>query len=286
MKKDKPNVYIIGVQKSGTTSLYHTLRNHEDIFGPEIKDYKRSHPFFFEQNYFETRESQFLKLFKGHKYEKLIITSDVDIIESEEAMNRVKLYSKNPKIIICVRNPFSRIESMFKFYKQIGRIRENTSFEKAINDNYDMFLKRSLYFDKLSRAFSIFGYENIMLIHFEEIVDPSNSEQVFNHLYNFLGIHKKSMKLMHKNKTKKKRKSVFRRIFEIGRGSKIRTKTVNTLDKFLDANRRYQIKEFLFDNKEGKINSEYIDIPKDIQILLRDDAKKVSEKFKIHLIRH
>ena len=285
MTKNKPNVYIIGVQKSGTTSLYHTLKNHENIFGPEIKDYKKSHPFFFDQNYFETKESQFLKLFKNHKHEKLIITSDVDIIESEEAMNRVKLYSKNPKIIICVRNPFTRIESMYKFYKQIGKIKENCSFEKAVNSNYDMFLKRSLYFDKLNRAFSIFDYENVMLVHFEEIIDPAKNTQIFNNICHFLDIDEKRIKLIHKNKTKKKRKSVFRKIFEIGRGSKIRNKTIKIFDKFVDANKRYLIKEFLFNNKKGRTNIENIDIPEDIQVLLKNDAKKVFEKFRIHLIR-
>ena len=286
MTKNKPNVYIIGVQKSGTTSLYHTLRHHEKIFGPEIKDYKKSHPFFFDQSFFEKKESQFLKLFKEHKSEKLIITSDVDIIESHNAMKRVKLYSENPKIIICVRNPISRIKSMYKFYKQLGNIKQNSSFEKAIIDNYHMFIKRSLYFDKLNEAFSIFGYENVMLVHFEEIVDSDKNTQVFNQIYNFLNVEEKEIKLMHKNKTQRIQKGFLRKIFEIGRGNDIRIKIISLLDNLVDANQRTKVKEYLFDKKEGKMDSEEVHIPTNIEILLKKDAKKVMERFNIDLLKY
>lgn len=285
MNKSKPNVYIIGVQKSGTTSLYHTLKKHEKIFGPDIKDYKKSHPFFFDHNYFESKELHFLKLFNDHKNEELIITSDVDIIESEEAMKRVNLYSQNAKIIVCVRNPISRIESMFKFYKQLGRIKEDLSFEKALNNNYDMFMKRSLYHDKLNKVFSIFGYENVKVVHFEEIIDPKKNIQVFNQIYHFLNIDEKRIKLMHKNRTQKTQKSILKRVFELGRGSEIRTKTINIIDKFVNANQRTKIKEYLFDNRNGKLSTEKVNIPAEIQTILKNDAKKVLERFNIDLLK-
>lgn len=34
----KPNFFIVGARKSGTTALYHYLKMHPDVFLPELKE--------------------------------------------------------------------------------------------------------------------------------------------------------------------------------------------------------------------------------------------------------
>ena len=281
----KPNIFIIGIQKAGTTSLYDTLRNHPEIFGPLIKDYNNSHPFFSDQNFYKNKKKKFEKLFSDNKGIKNVITSDVDLIEQKESLIRIKEYSPNAKIIICLRNPLNRLKSMFKFYKQQGKIDEQEILENELKKDSEHYLARSLYFDKINNAFEIFPKENIKIVFFEEIIDKNKQTKVLNDLYDFLNISKTDTGLLHENKTGAPQNSIFRRVYEIGKDTKIRTILVHSIiDKFFNANKRYELKRKLF-KKNEIVSSENVIIPEETKKIILNDAKKLIEKFNIDVLK-
>ena len=280
----KPNIFIVGIQKAGTTSLYDTLRNHPEIFGPLIKDYNNSHPFFSDENYYKNKKKKFEKLFSDNNGIKNVITSDVDLIEEKQSLIRIKEYSPNAKIIICLRNPLNRLKSMFKFYKQQGKINEKEILENELKKDSEHYLSRSLYFDKICNAFEIFPKENIKIVLFEEIIDKNKQSEVLDDLYEFLEISKLDTGLLHENKTGVPQNSFARNIYEIGKDTKIRSILVHSIiDKFFNANKRYELKRKLF-KKEGSVSSENVVIPEETKNTIINDSKKLKEKFDIDVL--
>lgn len=281
----KPNIFIIGVQKAGTTSLYHSLRKHPELFGPEIKDYNNSHPFFINQNYFANKKNQYEKLFRKSNNKANIITSDVDLIEDKIAMMRIKEYSPNAKIIICLRNPIQRLKSMFKYYKQLGKIEESDSLETVLKANPETYMKRSLYFEKIKNAYEIFSENNIKIVLFEELIDEIKQNLVLEDLCEFLGVEKMKIEFLHENQTGKPIKNIFRKTFELGRGSKSRETFISLVDKVIDANDRTVIKKALFSKKTSK-STEAVSVPENAKSLIIEDAKKIKKRFNIDVLRH
>ncbi|BBB33400.1 sulfotransferase [Thermotomaculum hydrothermale] len=137
-----PNFLIVGAAKSGTTALYHYLKEHPDIFMSPIKE-----PKFITSNFLKfpskgvgdekedrriIRDWQSYKnLFYDVKNEKAIGEASVDnLYFYEKSIFYIKKYLGDPKIIIGLRNP---IERAFSAYLHLIRDeREYLTFEEAL----------------------------------------------------------------------------------------------------------------------------------------------------------
>ncbi len=139
MRKRKfPNLFIVGAPKSGTTSLAHWLSEHPDIFflvGGR-KDTKiephywakdiESHQKLSEKEYFEI----FDNVDSIYKYAG---EASVWYLFSKEAINNIEKYIKNPKYIVCVRNPVEMAYSLWLQQIKDGLEFEKENFLKAFN---------------------------------------------------------------------------------------------------------------------------------------------------------
>jgi hypothetical protein len=139
-----PNFFIVGAPKAGTTSLYHYLDQHPDIYMSPVK----------EPNYFaeevrlrnisaEWQEwahreqnslraylsgpmhekkfggivaswSDYLKLFKNVKDEKAIGEASVCYLWSKTAARSIASATPHAKIVMVLRNPVDRAFSQYK----------------------------------------------------------------------------------------------------------------------------------------------------------------------------
>ena len=285
----KPNIFLIGVQKAGTTSLYHYLRKHPNIFGPEIKDYNNSHPFFTDENYFRNNQKEFEKLFSENDSIQNVITSEVEFIEHKEAMLRIKEYCPEAKIIVSLRNPVERLKSMYKYYNQIGSNPENLSFEDALKLKPELYLKRSLYSEKIKNLYDVFDSHQIKIIYFEDIIG-SNFDSVIEELYEFIGVEKKENPFIHENKTRKVKYDFVDRIMKLGKDSKVRTFLVHkVIDRFFNANKRYELKSKirewnLKDHSKGSNAQKNDLVPNSISKLIKEDTIALGEFLKADLV--
>jgi hypothetical protein len=144
MKKNKlPNFLIVGAGKSGTTSLYHYLKQHPDICMSENKE-----PCFFVSDYYKNVNSksinyeniqrrvvfnfsQYKELFNICKNEKLRGESSVDYLYSYKmAIPNIKKYIGDVKIIIILRDPVGKAFSNYTHQFEFGN--EVLSFEEAL----------------------------------------------------------------------------------------------------------------------------------------------------------
>lgn len=143
MEAKLPSFLIVGVPKGGTTSLYHYLKQHPDVFMPRKKE-----PWFFissickninpkDPRYEYYRKSSvftfedYVELFKGVEGEKAIgEASPLYLYHYETAIPQIKKLLGNVKIIATLRNPIDRA---FAHYLHSVRDRlEVLSFERCL----------------------------------------------------------------------------------------------------------------------------------------------------------
>lgn len=137
-----PNFLVVGASKSGTSSLYHYLKQHPDIFLSE----KQKEGRFFSQmvNCFDgpgdtivektiTKDVESYKLlFEGYNREKAIGDISPEYLYfHEQAIPLIKSTLGNDvKIIMILRNPVDRAFSAYTHFKRDKR--ESLSFEEAL----------------------------------------------------------------------------------------------------------------------------------------------------------
>lgn len=272
----KPNIFLVGVQKAGTTSLYHFLREHPRIYGPDIKDYSKSHPFFSDADYFNNRREDFERLFNNTLALPHVITSDVDLIEEKSSLERIKQYNPDAKIIVSLRNPIDRLRSMLGFYRQTMQQKAELDWENESDEELTVYLNRSLYYSKIRDLYEVFDPARIKIVFFEDFTGTKFNE-VRSELFKFLEVEQLEKSFIHENKTRELRYPIVNKLLQLGRGTKLRKKLVhNVIDKFFDANRRSKFKKRISEwNLREKKSDSGLEIPEKIRGLIREDVKKL-----------
>ncbi len=130
--KCKPNFFIAGMPRSGTTSLYTYLKQHPDIF---LALYKEPH--FFGKDltpnvYAIQDEAVYYSLFRGADGKKAVGEGSVWYLTSQTAAAEIKAFNPAAKIIIMLRNPLAMIYSLHSLYVRTGN-EDTADFREALN---------------------------------------------------------------------------------------------------------------------------------------------------------
>lgn len=121
----KPNFFIIGEHKSGTTSLHYYLSQHPEIFMSEVKEIG-----YFHLN--KKNDRKYLETyFSNVKDEKIIGESTVGYFYSVKAHKRIKKFNPKAKILLSMRNPLTHIPSSHEEALRSGEENVN-SLKKAL----------------------------------------------------------------------------------------------------------------------------------------------------------
>jgi hypothetical protein len=122
-----PNFLIIGAPRSGTTTLYESLKQHPQIFLSPVKE-----PMFFlldggpahypgpKSPQGVRRIDQYQSLFQGAKTEKAIGEASPCYLFSPKATLGLKQNIPDAKFIVILRNPVDRAYSHFLFHRMEG----------------------------------------------------------------------------------------------------------------------------------------------------------------------
>ena len=110
----RPDFFIVGAAKCGTTALFRYLAAHPAVFMPESK----------EPNYFSTDLPRYGHVATLTEYEALFssaqphaLTGEASVLYlySKVAIGRVMAHNANAKIIVILRNPIEAARSMHAF---------------------------------------------------------------------------------------------------------------------------------------------------------------------------
>jgi len=128
-----PNLFVAGVPKAGTTSLFHYLALHPDVFPSSRKEPGFFHPFKIKD--MDANLDAYKKFFTGHSGQRYAIEATPGYFYGgKETANAISKYSPKSKVIIVLRNPVERVFSFYKYKKSLGHIDGNLNFESYIDE--------------------------------------------------------------------------------------------------------------------------------------------------------
>lgn len=117
----KPNFFIPGAPKCGTTSLAHWLGEHPNVFVPAVKE-----PRFFSTDLFQTvkDEAEYWQLFDRAASEQHCVGEASTLyLYSKEAVPKIEAALEKPKYIVMVRNP---VDIAYSLHEQKLYVRSET----------------------------------------------------------------------------------------------------------------------------------------------------------------
>jgi len=179
----KPNFFVIGAAKAGTTSLCELLATHEDVF---ISDPK-------EPGFFTLPEQRRLglpwyeSLFRSpQKYTAIGEGSTTYSITGvyPDVVDRIADYSPDARIIYILREPWSRIESLWMQWRSMGRFVPR-SFIKAVRTDV-AFIDSSRYWKQISAYRRRIDDARILVLFLEDL--RINPAETLRRCFEFLGV--------------------------------------------------------------------------------------------------
>ena len=215
----KPDFFVVGAAKSGTTSMYHYLKQHPDIFLPPVKEpvyfasdivehahrcrsYVRN---FNQEKYFSNKEfpdrhiifikkfEYYKKLYEQAEPEKVAGDMSALYLFSKVAAENIKNFNADAKIIILLRNPVDRAFSQYMMRIRDGKIMDRnflkeviSDFEKREEDCKEYYIEQGLYSEQIERYLNFFGEERVRIFLFEDFI--SNTKKVLSEIFAFLEV--------------------------------------------------------------------------------------------------
>jgi hypothetical protein len=202
----RPNLFIAGFNKCGTTELCDYLSQHPDVFLPFDKepntfwDLPKYPPYFNGDRTGNVRYRRFLSLneyyemfSKGKKYRYRIDGTPSYTFDPKFA-RILKSFSENAKVILLIRDQTHRLASMYFF--SLARHKEN-DFVRWLDDYFIPYITTYLYHDKIVAYYHEFGDNNNNL----RIIETNNlsSEDVQKQIFEYLEVKPIKISVGHKN---------------------------------------------------------------------------------------
>lgn len=189
----KPDFFVVGAAKAGTSSLYDYLSQHPDIFMPDLKE-----PHFFSEWRPPTPAPDdldgYLSLFEGVPGGARAGEASTSYLCSAEAPTRLKRFRPDAKIVVVLRNPVERAYS--QYWNHVRDSVETLSFEEALEAEPERaargwwcgyhYVGCGLYAEQVKRYLDLFGGESVRVYLFEDLVQ--DGEGVCRDLFSFLGV--------------------------------------------------------------------------------------------------
>ncbi len=206
----KPDFFVLGAAKAGTTSLYYYLNQHPDVYMSEPKE-----PFFFEAEYDKGLGYYWSKYFAGWHGEKAIGEARHRNLYLPYVASRIKESIPNAKLIVILRNPTDRAYSHWwhwysnneeplpfenAIYEDLKRIEKGITFEgeegtrlwcrhfdfKTGKNEFRTYLDSGYYAQQLRRYLALFPESQIKIVFLEDLHhDP---QRIVSELWGFLGV--------------------------------------------------------------------------------------------------
>ena len=186
----RPDTFIVGTFKAGTSTLWRELDQHPQVFMSEVKE-----PMFFGQDltarYRRMSEDEYLALFKDAREDQRAGEASPWYLYSTSAAREICDFSADARIIVMLRNP---VDVMYSNHSQlVFNLREDlTNFGEALAAEEDraagrripadalrpeaLLYRRSVRFpEQVSRYLECFGRERVHFIVFDDLArDPAD----------------------------------------------------------------------------------------------------------------
>ncbi|MGD9052605.1 MAG: sulfotransferase [Desulfobacterales bacterium] len=207
----KPNLFIVGHPRTGTSALHDALDQHPDIFMSIPKEpvyfakdlHAESDLFHKKPKYFHFRsENQYLKIFKQWAHEKIAGESTAVYLYSKKAAREIHTFNSEAKIIMVFREPVSWLSSYHAKAIQIIGENQPEIKEAVILENerkkghylsekvmapsmlyYSDFIK---FYKQIKRYTDLFDTANIKIIIYDDF--KTDNPKIYKEILEFLEV--------------------------------------------------------------------------------------------------
>jgi hypothetical protein len=204
MDNKLPNLLIVGVAKSGTSSLHQYLAQHPEIFMSKVKEprFISSQVMDFPMGgpkddlveaWYKKDFEDYKHLFSGVANQKVIGESSADTFYfHKKTIPVIQKYFGDPKILVILRNPISRAYSAYQHLLRDDR--EHLPLKEAllqeqnrIRENYELiyhYKAVGLYSEALQAFFD--NFSNVKVVINEEL--SKNPKESLKEIFKFLEV--------------------------------------------------------------------------------------------------
>ena len=178
MIRNRPDFFIVGAPKAGTTSLYSYLSQHPQIFAPEIKE-----PHFFScpevlDTYYKVSfiqdEQQYRQLYTTVADDQLAGDFSPSYLFSAHAAERIHRTHPDAKIIMVLRNPVERAISHYlmdvRFGLQQLPFAECLVLTQKTRLFHREYIEVGQYVRQVRRFTERFPTENVLILLHEDLI--------------------------------------------------------------------------------------------------------------------
>ena len=189
-----PNFFIVGTPKSGTTSLFHYLQEHPEVFLPELKE-----PHFFscpevKNTYYKTKivdsKQEYLDLYQERESYKAVGDLSSSYLFNKETPKRIHQFNPYAKIIIVLRNPVDRALSHYLMDVNLGYI--NVPLLEVINNkdtfkqHYQEYIELGFYEQQIRAYTKQFPDSQIKVVLSDTLY--ANTAETLKDIYSFINV--------------------------------------------------------------------------------------------------
>lgn len=197
----RPDLFLVGAPKCGTTAVYRYLQRHRDVFMAVPKE-----PQFFAEDILGQQRNitslrAYMDCFAGANGEKHIGEASSAYLGSPQAASEIKAFSPGARIIIMLRNP---VDVMYAQHSErlFSQMEHLLDFEAAVDSHEERrwgagpfagqkirrlsYRQLSRYAEPVARYLGAFGRENVHVILYDDF--RSNVTAVFAQLLCFLDL--------------------------------------------------------------------------------------------------
>ncbi len=209
---NKPNFFVVGEPKSGTTALHEFLDQHPQITMSKVKEpyhfcsdlHQESDLFHGREVYFKYRDmNKYLELFDQSRKYAAVGESSTFYIWSKNAAQEIHAFDPHAKIIIFLRHPIDFIHSLHSHwvvetYENINDFQYALVAEKDRKSNWEKipsrayfpsmlyYVARTNYSEQVDRFVKRFGREQVKIIIFEDF--KKDNAGIYDEILNFLEV--------------------------------------------------------------------------------------------------
>jgi len=189
MRNRRPNVFIVGAPKSGTTAMTQYLGHHPDVFVPAKKELHYFGNDLQKSDFYPNTLDKYLAWFGDVRDERYLLDASVTYLYSKQAAAEIKAFEPDAKIIIMLRQP---VDMMFSIHRQLlyGEFENIKNFTVALDaeetrkagrnvpkrahlvDNL-FYRDMARYAEQVKRYLDIFGTDNIVVVLYDDFRDDT-----------------------------------------------------------------------------------------------------------------
>ncbi len=178
----RPNLFIIGFPKTGTSALFEMLGRHPDIYPSILKEPGSERHFKYFHPECSQEHRQYMDNFKNVAGERWIMDGTVGYSLNIASAAEIKAFSPSARIVVGLRDPLDCVaSSCHQIEKNTGR---KIDLKAAIRSGEKFTLPR--FFPVCKRYFEVFGAPSIHVYQFSDF--QASNTRVVRDICGFLGL--------------------------------------------------------------------------------------------------